>query len=363
MSIAVDGVEPRYVFVPRTVEELLDVLAVVERDGLNTLIVGRGSKLFMGNVPRRLDALIVVGGMQPAVEVDEDELVFSSSASTSYDELRRELNRHGLRWPVDPPLARFSSVGGIVASNMYGPMAYWYMTPRDQLLRVRLALVGGSMTTWGAGVIKDVAGYNVRRLVAGSMGVLGVITEVKMRAAALPEEVAVAVLDRTLDLRALRKLKPVGAVEVDGRSYMRFEGNRAEVEYRLGSMGAGDVLYGREAEELWGDLTSMAGLFSEPVVLKVVAPPANLSAAPLPQGKTFRVPMLGVAYVATGSIVGLNDLRAWASSVGGHVAVLKAPPEAKAHMDVWDIRGNRDLMARVKEAFDPRGLLGAGRYI
>ncbi len=348
---------------PRTVEELLDILAEVERDGLNTLIVGRGSKMFMGNVPRRLDALLLVGGLPPAVEVDEEELVFSSSASTGYYELCRELHRRGLRWPVDPPLARLSSVGGIVACNTYGPMAYWYMTPRDQLLKVRLALVGGAMTTWGAGVIKDVAGYNVRRLVAGSMGVLGVITEVRMRAAALPEEVAVAVLDKPLDLHALRRLKPVGAVETGERAYIRFEGNRSEVEYRLASLGIGEFLYGREAEELWGDLTEMAGFFSEPVVLKVVVPPASLKAAPLPPGNVLRIPMLGVAYVATKSVEGLGELRLWAHSVGGHVMVLKAPPEAKAHIDVWDIRSNRDLMAKVREVFDPRGLLGAGRYI
>ncbi len=363
MSLAVDGVEPRHVFTPRTLEELLDVLAEVEREGLVTLIVGRGSKLFMGNVPRRLDALLVVGGLPSAVEVDEEELVFSSSASTSHDELRRELNRRGLRWPVDPPLARSSSVGGIVACNMYGPMAYWYMTPRDQLLKARLALIGGAMTTWGAGVIKDVAGYNVRRLVAGSMGVLGVITEVKMRAAALPEEVAVATLREPVDLHALRRLKPVGAVEAGGLTYMRFEGNRAEVEYRLASVRGAEVLYGRDAEEAWDAITDMGELFAEPVVLKVVVPPASLKATPLPPGNALRIPMLGVAYVAARNTEGLEKLRAWAHSVGGHVTVLKAPPEAKAHLDVWDIRDNRDLMANVREIFDPRGLLGAGRYI
>lgn len=323
---------------PKSAEELAEAINEANKEGRRLLPVCKGSKAHLGP-PVEYDEELQLGDMPKAVEVDEEEMVARVSACVGIDELQKELRKRGRRLALDPPLFRKSSIGGVLATNFYGPMAYRYMTPRDQLLSVRIVTGEGKLMKFGAPVMKDVAGYNIKRLVAGSWGTLAVIVEAYMRIYALPDSVAVLATSRR-PLGELRRLRPAGAVESDGVLYLRFEGVKSEVEYRLSAAGRGDVLYGEEAEEKWAEVTEAEGLFASSRLVKVVAPPASLPEPP-PGVRHLRYPLLGVMYLAGEPPSGVKAY--WLR------------PRRK-----WEVE-NADLMAKIKRIFDPNGVLSPGR--
>ncbi|MEM1598498.1 MAG: FAD-binding oxidoreductase [Pyrobaculum sp.] len=324
---------------PRSVEELAAAVADAGRRGARLLPVCMGSKAFMGP-PVEYDELLELTSLPRELEVDDEEFVLRASACTPAAEVQEYLTKRDKRLALDPPLFEKSSVGGIVSTNFYGPLAYRYMTPRDQLLSVRAVTGEGKTVKFGAPVMKDVAGYNLKRVLAGSWGTLAVITEVYMRVYALPDTVAVAVTTPR-PLGEVRRLLPTAAAERNGVLYLRFEGVKSEVEYRLGKTKPAEVYYGAEAERMWRSVTSAEDLFSHEVVLKAVAPPAQLP--PPPRGAQYlRYPLLGVMFVAGASVEG--------------AAVYQLKPPAK-----WALE-NTDLMARLKKIFDPRNVLSPGRF-
>jgi len=320
---------------PKSVEDLVGAVAEANRLRVRLFPTCLGSKAGMGP-PAAYDELLELTSMPRAVEVDEEEMVVKVSACYPAASLQEELARRGRRLAMDPPLFTKSSIGGIIATNFYGPMAYRYMTPRDQLLSVRAVTGGGQLVKFGAPVMKDVAGYNLKRLLAGSWGTLAVIIEAFLRIYALPESVAVVETDPK-PLGDVRKLLPTAALEKNGKLYLRFEGTAAEVEYRVAKAGRGEAYYGADAEALWQSATEAIDVFSSDVVYKVVAPPAQLP--PPPSGARYvKYPLLGVMYVGGEAGVGYR---------------LKPPQK-------WQLP-NADLMARIKQVFDPNGVLAPGR--
>ncbi|AET34014.1 FAD-binding oxidoreductase [Pyrobaculum ferrireducens] len=323
---------------PTSVEELVEFIYEANKERRRLLPICMGSKAHLGP-PVEYDDLLHMSDMPRVIEIDEEEMVVRSSACIPAVQLQEELRRRGRRLALDPPLFRRSSIGGILSTNFYGPMAYRYMTPRDQLLSVKIVTGRGELMRFGAPVVKDVAGYNIKRLVAGSWGTLAIIVEAYMRIYALPDTVAVFATEKK-PLQELRRLHAVGAVETDGVLYLRFEGVRSEVEYRLASAGRGEVFYDREAEERWSVITEAEEVFSQNTIVKIVTPPAALPEAP-PGVKYVRYPLLGVMYLA-GS----------------------PPSEVKAYWlkprQRWNIE-NRDLMEKIKGVFDPNGVLSPGK--
>jgi FAD/FMN-containing dehydrogenases len=246
------------------------------------------------------------------------------------------------------------------------------MSTRDITLRVRAVMPDGTIVRWGTGMIKDVAGYNIKRLFIGSCGSLGIIYEVMTRIAAIPEVISVARLNGELDLLIMRRLKPVGAVVINGTTYLRFEGVKEEVEYRLGKLSEvsrSDVFYGGEADDLWYRLTSMDELFDNyTTVLKVITPQYVLGDAlkGIRADYVVKMPVLGEAYLGFREPLNLdfiNSLRTRVSELGGYVITMKAPLDVKRNIDVWGLQQNLDIMAKLKSVFDPGNTMCYGRFV
>ncbi|MFB6469787.1 MAG: FAD-binding oxidoreductase [Vulcanisaeta sp. AZ3] len=362
----VDGIKPRIVLVPRDLEELRTIMQLVNEYKASVIPTIRGTKLFIGNIPKSYDAALDLGRVANYVKADPEEMVADIGVSVSFMDAQNELTRVGRRLPMDPLLSSISSIGGVMALNLYGPMAHRLLTTRDLVLRVRAVLPGGHVVKWGTGMIKDVAGYNLKRVFIGSMGTLGVIYEVNTRLLAVPEVEAVVSIREPMDLRSLRRFMGMGYISINGMTYIRLEGVKEEVEYRISSI-KGEVYYGREAYELWYRVTSMDELFDNyPVILKIITPPAQLgNIIGLINGYLVTLPMLGIAYVGVSSIdvKTISNVREEATKVGGYVVVLKAPLDIKRGIDVWGVTTNVDLMSKLKGVFDPSGIMNPGRFV
>jgi len=369
-SYIVDGIKPRLVVIPRSIEELSLVMRWIKESRFSVIPMTFKTKLFIGNIPRSYDVALDLSQLNKTIDPDPDELVVRLGVSVGFSEVQDRLRKIGRRIPVDPPLSSKSSIGGLVSCNLYGPSAHVYMTTRDHVLSIRTALPGGFTTRWGTGMIKDVAGYNVKRLIVGSYGTLGAIYEVIMRIHAVSEATAVIVTNRRDS--SLRGLRPTGVITIGDNTYIRFDGSRSEVEYRVKratEIAGGNVIYDNEGEALWSRITSMDDLFSCETIIKITVPPSRLRyLESIMEGydRLAIMNMLGIMYIGFTGILDprhILKLRSEARELGGSLVILRAPLGIKRMMDVWGLEDNMDIMVKLKGVFDPLDQMSAGRLL
>jgi glycolate oxidase FAD binding subunit len=158
-------------------------------------IVGGGSWLRAGR-PSHASERLELGALSGIVEYEPGDLTLTALAGTSLAEIERVTHAEGQWLPLDPPGVPSGTIGATVATASSGPLASAYGTPRDQVLGCELVSGTGDIVRAGGRVVKNVAGFDLVRLMTGAWGTLGALTEVTVRLRALPE------IDRTLALDA-----------------------------------------------------------------------------------------------------------------------------------------------------------------
>ena len=153
---------------------------------------GTGSKLHWGNPPERADLVIQTTSMDRVIEHAAGDLVASVEAGVSLDRLAEVLRTAGQRLALDPPASSRGTVGGLLATGVAGPLRLRYGTGRDLLIGITVVRADGIVAKSGGKVVKNVAGYDLGKLFAGSRGTLGLITEATFRLH--PEPAATAYL-------------------------------------------------------------------------------------------------------------------------------------------------------------------------
>ena len=198
-------------------------------------IEGNGSKAFYGRATtgESLDVTTHCG----IVRYEPTELVVTARAGTPVAEIEAALAEHGQMLAFEPPsFAAAATIGGAVASGLGGPRRPWGGAPRDLLLGTSLIDGQGRRLRFGGEVMKNVAGYDVSRLMAGALGTLGVLLEVSIKVLPAPavERSLVLSLNRDRALHLMRELArqpaPLSAAcHVEDRLYVRLSGNASSV--------------------------------------------------------------------------------------------------------------------------------------
>jgi len=342
----------------------IDELTAQVRDatahGVALRIVGGDTKRFYGRAVEGVP--LPTRGHTGILRHDPAELVLTARGGTPLAEVEAQLASHGQRLPFEPPhFGTDATLGGTVASGLAGPARAWAGPLRDFVLGARVLTGDGRVLRFGGEVMKNVAGYDVARLMAGSLGILGVLLDVSLKV--LPQ----AAGERTLALemdepRALGRLAelargglPLSAGSwVEDRLYLRFEGSEATldaVEQRVG----GELV--PAARSFWTGLREQAHpFFAGPLPLwRCTVPPLAPS-----------LPLCGVP------LVEWNGLQRWyrcepgvdvfaaAAAVGGHATLFRHGNGAAvvfAPLPEPLLRLHRAL----KHAFDPAGILNPGR--
>ncbi len=182
---AIDGVRPRFVVEPGSVEEVSALLRLAHRAGLAVAPRGGGTKLGWGATPRRLDLILSTARLNHVLEHAAGDLVLRAEAGVTLEALQAAVGKAGQRLALDPPGAG-ATLGGIVAANPSGPLRLRYGTVRDLLIGVTVVLADGTVAKAGGKVVKNVAGYDLCKLFTGSLGTLGVVVETIWRLHPLP---------------------------------------------------------------------------------------------------------------------------------------------------------------------------------
>ncbi|MHB1594805.1 MAG: FAD-binding oxidoreductase [Streptosporangiaceae bacterium] len=195
----VAGVRPRFVASPASTEEVSALLRAASALGLAVIPRGTGSRLHWGYPPRRCDLIVDMTAMDQVIEHAAGDLVATVQAGVTLERLAEVLGAAGQRLALDPPASRLASdspdradavtagtVGGVLSTGVTGPLRFRYGSPRDLLLGITMVRADGTVAKVGGKVVKNVAGYDIGRLLAGSRGTLGIITEATLRLHPLP---------------------------------------------------------------------------------------------------------------------------------------------------------------------------------
>ncbi len=318
-----------------------------------------GSKDFYGNATKgeRLDPR----GYAGIVAHEPTELVITARSGTRLSELEALLDAAGQMLPFEPPhFGTDATVGGCVAAGLAGPRRASAGGVRDYVLGAKLLTGRGEVLSFGGTVMKNVAGYDVARLAAGSLGVLGVITEVSLKV--LPKPVAEATLRLELgEAAALKRMNewagqplPVSATAWrDGVLHVRLSGARAAVSEAQRKIG-GTVVDGAA---LWHGLREQTdAFFAGNAPLWRLALPSPAEVLELPGAQLIE---WGGAQRWLRSEAPAAQIRARAAACGGHATLFRGGE--RHHVFTPLPAPIAAIHKRLKAEFDPAGIFNPGR--
>src|SRR5216684_136118 len=183
---AVAGVQPKLVIEPGTESELAEVLRLSNEAGLAVIPRGGGTKLGWGNPPARADLILSTARLTEIIEHAWADLTVSVEAGCTIQRLQETLAQHGQRLALDPLWPEKATVGGVLSTNDSGALRLRFGALRDLIIGATIALPDGTLARSGGKVVKNVAGYDLPKLVTGAFGTLGVITRAVFRLHPLP---------------------------------------------------------------------------------------------------------------------------------------------------------------------------------
>lgn len=413
-AYAVDGMTPKAVVCPGSVEEVSKLLAYATAEKLAVVPRGNGTTMAQGGIPRKLDLVLSMLRINRITEHDIPNLSLSVQAGMTLSEVQKALagTGKGSFLPLDPPYSEAATIGGIVATNGSGPRRYLYSTARDLLLGLKAVSPTGDIVAFGGKTVKNVSGYDMTKLMIGSFGALGVITEITTKLLPLPEASATLLTsfdDLTKAGSLTRKilhspLLPSAIELMDGRAagylgekgpYLvafSLEGVEEAVERQvveIGALAKGEgafetkTLKGKEDRGFWIQVRDLPLVTKAPLILK-----SNVVISRLPEimghyEKTAKAAGVGCAFVghagngiltthlwengaaAADRLPGLiAEFTAEAAKHDGNLVVASCPVGLKTKISLWgQPRSDYRVMRRLKEKLDPAGVLNPGRFV
>jgi glycolate oxidase FAD binding subunit len=182
------GIQPTMVFEPVNEVELATALRYADSAGLSVIPRGSGSKLGWGNAPTRADLVLSTTRLNRVIEHAWADLTVSVEAGCTIGTLQDTLAQHGQRIAIDPLWPEHTTVGGLLSTNDSGTLRIRYGGLRDLIIGATIALPDGTLASSGGKVVKNVAGYDLPKLLTGALGTLGVITRAVFRLHPLPHQ-------------------------------------------------------------------------------------------------------------------------------------------------------------------------------
>ena len=343
-----------------TLDDLVSVIKSAHDSHAPLRIRGAGSKDFYGGM--LAGELLDVSGYNGIVAYEPTELYLTAKCGTPLAEVEAALAEKGQMLAFEPPRFSGATVGGCVAAGLSGPRRQQAGAVRDFVLGVKLIDGTGQVLDFGGQVMKNVAGYDVSRLVAGSLGTLGVLAEVTLKV--LPKPVAEQTLIFDIgESDAITRLNQWGGQPLpisasfwhQGQLWLRLSGARAAVEAARGKLG-GTVAV--DAEKHWISVREQTHpAFSEKLLWRLALP----STTPAPGLDGLRAIEWGGAlrwYAGE-----LDAVRGAAARAGGHAVLYRAPESLRCREGTFAALSPAllALHRRLKKSFDPRGILNPGR--
>ena len=326
---------------------------------------GGGSKDFYGGPPR--GEILDTRDYSGVIEYEPTELVITARAGTPLAEVETALAASGQMLAFEPPHFGAATLGGCIAAGLSGPRRAAVGSARDFVLGVRMLDGQGRDLVFGGQVMKNVAGYDVSRLMTGSMGTLGLILEVSLKVLPLPPAQATLRFEMPEDaaLRAMNlwagKPLPISAIAFAGTELsVRLSGAQAAVDAAMVRLG-GEVLAGESADRAF-----WRGIREQSLEFFSATPDLPLWRLSLPSA-TPPLKLAGLQLIEWGgalrwlsSAADARVIRDAVEKAGGHATLFRAVDKSVGVFQPLDA----PLLAihrKLKQAFDPKGIFSPGR--
>jgi glycolate oxidase FAD binding subunit len=343
-----------------TLDDIASAVRTAHDAGAPLRIRGAGSKDFYGGMLS--GDVLDVSGYRGVMAYEPTELYTTARCGTPLAELEAELAGKGQMLAFEAPRFAGATVGGCVAAGLSGPRRQQAGAVRDYVLGVKLVDGSGQVLDFGGQVMKNVAGYDVSRLLAGSMGTLGVLAEVTLKVLPRPVAEATLVFEMSAET-AVARLNAWGGQPLpvsasfwhDGRLWLRLSGAAAAVDAACARLG-GEVAV--DAEKHWESVREQTHpAFAGDVLWRLALP----SAAPVAGTDALRAIEWGGALRWVSGEQAAE--RGVAARLGGHAVLYRAPESLRCREGAFAALSPAllALHRRLKKAFDPRGILNPGR--
>jgi glycolate oxidase FAD binding subunit len=408
----VEGRTPVAVARPASREEVAAVLTAAGEAGVPVIPWGGGTHMGLGAPPPASALVLALGRLDRVLEHEPGDLTATVEAGLTLARLQKALGQQGQWLSLDPPRPERSTVGGILGVNAFGPRRHLYGTARDLLIGCTVVTADGAIVRGGGKVVKNVAGYDLPKLVVGSFGTLGVVVEATFKLRPRPEVDRLAIVRFDDVQRAGEGVRAVmtsdlvpaaldlaygpavAAAGIDGAAaalLVGLDGVERQVAWQCGELErlcrecggrAFEVRDGAARDETWRGLAEVdTRAFARPAaVMRCGVLPSQVAEVMAHGMRLAREARLEAAFAAHagmgvvravlgsasgGDVVGaLGRWRDLVRSRGGHALLESAPLALKERVPVWDAPGPAlRVMQRIKAELDPKGLLNPGRFV
>jgi D-lactate dehydrogenase (cytochrome) len=414
---------PLAVVWPETAEQVASVLRLCNEHRIPVTARGGGSSLEGNSIPSIDGIVLSLEKMNKVLEILPQDFQVRVQPGVIYDDLNKQLARHGLFFAPGPSSGDVATIGGMVGNNAGGLNALRYGVTRNHVLRLQVALADGSLVWYGTRAMKTSSGFDLVQLMVGSEGLLGIVTEIVLRLHGLPERLTALAQFNTLDEAALAVFEVMssgilpGALElIDSNSIhhinqykswdwsetptliLEFHGTPAGIQEELEIVreicsGLGAVKFEVAAtpamrDQLWAGRKEITNaekaLYPDYIMLKGdIAVPLSQYAPTVRYaqelGEKYGLPISIFGHAGDGNIhwhtlvppsdvTGLEngeqaatDLIRYALSVGGTATAEHGIGLAKRQFLVEEHGASVDVMKKIKQALDPNGILNPGK--
>ena len=375
---------------PGTPEQVAAVLKAATAAGLAVIPRGGGTKLAWGNPPKRADLVLSLARLNRIEEHAWEDMTATVSAGCTIQQVQDALAKHRQRIALETVWPERATIGGVLSANETGAIRLRFGGLRDLIIGATVALSDGTLARSGGKVVKNVAGYDLPKLVTGAMGTLGVITQAIFRlhpifpatktvsfapaSAADASNLILAANDSPLVPTGLQVVcGSEGPVRVDAR----FEGVPAGIDAQVEQLKkfAGTSKETSSPADCWRREQFWQG--AEPaLVAKFSIVPAKIAefceAVRASSGgmrwrlvaQAYGVGWLRLEGPDAQLLAAATSLRKTAEAAFGSFVVLHCPAGVKQQLDPWGSAGDAlNVMARIKTQFDPDGTLNPGRFV
>ncbi|NET09746.1 MAG: FAD-binding oxidoreductase [Merismopedia sp. SIO2A8] len=404
---------PTCIVYPQTQEELAEIVACTHHNGWTLLPCGAGSKLHWGGLAQPIDVVISTTCLNRVIDHAVGDLTITAEAGLSYADLQTQLDPRSQHLALDPCSPDRATLGGMIATADAGFLRQRYGGARDMVIGISFVRSDGQLTKAGGRVVKNVAGYDLMKLLTGSWGSLGIITQLTLRLYPQPdasktilltgdsqniETVVAQLFSSSLTPTVFTILLPkttqaLGMVQSNAANtqslalLVRFQSIGVSVNQQTHDIMAwgthhhlsGHVLEAADESMLWHHVQQQRNSDAQSTVphsvtCKVGVRPAQGVATlahlirdyPNLQGWIHASSGLGLLWTddQNWAVEDIEKVRSHCEACGGFLTVLEAPEEWKQSVDLWGYKGNAlPMMRRIKQQFDPDGHLSPGRFV
>jgi glycolate oxidase FAD binding subunit len=373
---------------PASVDEVAEVVRKCERDRLTVAPAGACRSLrHLRNKP--VHAAISLARLAQVISYEPDDMTVVAGAGMTLAALEAVLGRHGQHLPVDPVSPEQTTLGAMLGAAQSGPLRLSAGTARDLLIGVQFVGHGGAAVRGGGRVVKNVAGYDLMKVMIGCFGTLGVVTEATFKVRPVPETYAVALsfhravggafdaafqLHDALPLLHLEIVSPGVNLPMSREAQFSLaagvSGNRKDVDYQMEIIHQlvpdSLELTGGDAHKFYRALRDVE-LPAAAVRMQLAVLPRELPSCLEKVHAQFRAHAgCGIAQIAfDGDAATVAELRRAAAQARGHTRVLSLDPALRGTVPFFDqpAEGVMKLMRRLKAAFDPAGIFNPGCFV